>query len=423
MNYETTIEPGAARRRDLEMHDSGSTGLSAPLRAEGLGHDDLSGDEYHDGDVAVAKKRARKRWVIFAIIAALVLAAVAYFLMAGEEEVAPEVEQVPVVSVVSPGNATIEGSISATGTLAARRTLPVGVAGEGGRVVAVPVDAGDWVSEGQTLAIIDRSVQNQQAAGASAQVQVAQADADLAQSNLDRALQLVERGFISKADVDRLTATRDAAVARVRVARAQAAELRARNERLNVTAPASGLVLERNVEPGQIVGAGSGALFVIARGGEMELMARVGEDDLSRLSVGASAQVTPVGSEQTLTGQIWQLAPTIDEQTRQGTARIALSYDPALRPGGFASAVINSGTVVAPVLPESAILSDEQGSYVLIVGEGNRLVRRAVTTGSVTGQGITVTGGLSGRERIVLRAGGFYSEGDVIDPQQVRQGS
>ncbi len=423
MNYETTIEPGAARRRDLEMHDSGSTGLSAPLRAEGLGHDDLRGDEYHDGDVAVAKKRARKRWVIFAIIAALVLAAVAYFLMAGEEEVAPEVEQVPVVSVVSPGNATIEGSISATGTLAARRTLPVGVAGEGGRVVAVPVDAGDWVSEGQTLAIIDRSVQNQQAAGASAQVQVAQADADLAQSNLDRALQLVERGFISKADVDRLTATRDAAVARVRVARAQAAELRARNERLNVTAPASGLVLERNVEPGQIVGAGSGALFVIARGGEMELMARVGEDDLSRLSVGASAQVTPVGSDQTLTGQIWQLAPTIDEQTRQGTARIALSYDPALRPGGFASAVINSGTVVAPVLPESAILSDEQGSYVLIVGEGNRLVRRAVTTGSVTGQGITVTGGLSGRERIVLRAGGFYSEGDVIDPQQVRQGS
>ncbi|NTZ43469.1 efflux RND transporter periplasmic adaptor subunit [Altererythrobacter sp. SALINAS58] len=385
--------------------------------------DGFEGDGYHEDDVAVAKKRARKRWVIFAIIAALVLAAVAYFLMAGEEEAVAEVEQVPTVSVVSPGNATIEGSISATGSLAARRALPVGVAGEGGRVVAVPVDAGDWVSEGQTLAIIDRSVQNQQAAGASAQVQVAQADADLAQSNLDRALQLVDRGFISTADVDRLTATRDAAVARVRVARAQASELQARNERLNVTAPASGLVLERNVEPGQIVGAGSGALFVIARGGEMELLARVGEDDLSRLSVGAPAQVTPVGSEQTLTGQIWQLAPTIDEQTRQGTARIALSYDPALRPGGFASAVINSGTVVAPVLPESAILSDEQGSYVLIVGEGNRLVRRAVTTGNVTEEGITIAGGLSGNERIVLRAGGFYSEGDVIAPQQVRQGS
>ena len=418
MNYETTIDSGSARRRDAGMHDTGSSGLSAPMRS-----DSFEGDGYHDDDVAIAKKRARKRWVIFAIIAALVLAAVAYFLMAGEEEAVAEVEQVPTVSVVSPGNATIEGSISATGSLAARRALPVGVAGEGGRVVAVPVDAGDWVSEGQTLAIIDRSVQNQQAAGASAQVQVAQADADLAQSNLDRALQLVERGFISTADVDRLTATRDAAVARVRVARAQASELQARNERLNVTAPASGLVLERNVEPGQIVGAGSGALFVIARGGEMELLARVGEDDLSRLSVGAPAQVTPVGSEETFTGQIWQLAPTIDEQTRQGTARIALSYDPALRPGGFASAVINSGTVVAPVLPESAILSDEQGSYVLIVGEGNRLVRRAVTTGNVTEEGITIAGGLSGNERIVLRAGGFYSEGDVIAPQQVRQGS
>ena len=78
---------------------------------------------------------------------------------------------------------------------------------------------------------------------------------------------------------------------------------------------------------------------------------------------------------------------------------------------------------MAPVLPESAILSDEQGSYVLIVGEGNRLVRRAVTTGNVTEEGITIAGGLSGNERIVLRAGGFYSEGDVIAPQQVRQGS
>ena len=71
----------------------------------------------------------------------------------------------------------------------------------------VLVDAGQWVSRGQVLAVIDRSVQNQQQIGQSAQIQVADADARLAQSNLDRALRLVQRGFVSKADVDRLRET------------------------------------------------------------------------------------------------------------------------------------------------------------------------------------------------------------------------
>ena len=57
--------------------------------------------------------------------------------------------------------------------------------------------------------------------------------------------------FISKADVDRLTATRDAARARVAVAQAQFSERQARNNQLNIVAPAAGLVLTRAVEPGQ----------------------------------------------------------------------------------------------------------------------------------------------------------------------------
>ena len=90
-------------------------------------------------------------------------------------------------------------------------------------------------------------------------------------ANLDRALKLVAKGFISKADMDRKRATRDAANARVRVAQAQHAEAQARNGRLNIVAPAAGLVLERRVEPGQIVSAGSGVLFRLAKGGEIVL--------------------------------------------------------------------------------------------------------------------------------------------------------
>ena len=92
---------------------------------------------------------------------------------------------------------------------------------------------------------------------------------------------------------------------------------------------------------------------------------------------------------------------------RQGTARIALAYAPELRPGGFATAMIRSGTVVAPMLPESAILSDNQGNYVYVIDKDNKARRRPVKTGLVTETGIAVIEGLDGSERVVLRAGGF----------------
>ena len=400
MNYETTMD--VTRPRDGSLTE----GAEPTMPGDGI-----------DGPTDASTRRKRALLVAALIAAALVIA---YFMLShGGEEAAfqPQEEGVlPAVTVIAPGAGTLQGQINATGTIAARREMPVGVVGEGGRVVSVGVEAGDWVRAGQVLAVIDRSVQAQQAQSAAANIEVARADANLAQANLDRALQLVERGFISKADVDRLTATRDAAAARVRVAQAQLRELQARNARLNIVAPAAGLVLERNVEPGAVVGAGSGTLFSIARGGEMELLANVGETELAQIAVGSSATVTPVGTDKNFTGQVWQVAPVIDESDRQGTVRIALAYASELRPGGFASAQIGAGAVVAPRLPESAILSDDRGSYVYIVGSGNKVVRRPVTLGMVSDDGIAISSGLTGSERIVLSAGGFLTEGEEIRP-------
>lgn len=363
-------------------------------------------------------RRSKRNLILIALAVLLAIIAVAYFVNRGGSAAPADAkkDQAPTVSVITPGRITIEGVITATGTLAARRELPVGVPGEGGQVVSVLVEPGQWVRAGQVLAVIDRSVQTQQASSQVAQIDVARANARLAQANLDRALKLVERGFISKAEIDRLTATRDVAVAQVRVASAQLGVLNAQVRRLNVVAPAAGLVLERKVEPGQIVSAGSGVLFRIAKGGEMELEAKLGENDLASLGQGVSAEVIPVGTQKAFTGQVWQIAPVIDPTSRQGTARIALAYAPELRPGGFASATIKSGTIIAPVLPESAILSDSQGSYVYVVGANNKVERRAVKQGRVTPQGIVITEGLAGTERVVLRAGGFLQPGETIKP-------
>jgi RND family efflux transporter MFP subunit len=373
-------------------------------------------------EIEIDGSRARRRRIIVVVAVAAVLVALAAWIMssgAGDDKtLEPSAQNAPpTVTVVEPGRTTVTGLINATGSLAATHEVAVGVVGEGGRVVSVPVQVGDWVRRGQVLAVIDRSVQNEQASGSAAQIEVAKADASLAQSNLDRALQLVDRGFISKADVDRLTSTRDAAVARVKVAQASYRELLARNARLNIVAPVGGLILQRNVEVGQVLGAGGQTPpFTMAEGGQMELLAKVGEDDLAKISVGAPAQVTPVGTDKVFNGQIWKKEPTIDPTDRQGVARIALPYDPAIHPGGFASATINGGAVVAPRLPESAIMSDEKGSYVFVVGQDDKVARSDVKTGTDTDEGTAVVSGLSGSERVVLRAGGFLNPGDKVRP-------
>lgn len=370
-------------------------------------------------------RRSKRKLIIGAVIMLLVLIGIAVAINrsgAGAGDADKAKAQAPVVSVITPGKTTIEGTISATGSLAARRELPVGVAGEGGQVVAVLVEPGQWVRAGQVLAVIDRSVQSAQRSSQSAQVDVAVANANLAQANLDRASKLVDKGFVSKADIDRLTANRDAAVAQVRVARAQAGVLDAQLRRLNIVAPAAGLVLERRIEPGQVVSAGSGVLFRLAKGGEMELRAQLGETDLAQLAPGVTADVVPVGTDKAFTGQVWQLSPVIDPTSRQGTARIALAYAPELRPGGFATATIRSGTVVAPMLPESAILSDNQGNYVYVIDKDNKARRRPVKTGLVTETGIAVIEGLDGSERVVLRAGGFLQPDQTVQPKLVKAG-
>jgi RND family efflux transporter MFP subunit len=360
------------------------------------------------------------------IAAILIVAGGAYYFFGKSNDPVASAEaekaaQAQTVSVVVPGRDTVARTINATGTLAARREIPVGVVGEGGRVLQVYADAGDWVSQGDILVSVDRSVQAQQAAALEAQIGVTRADLQLAQNELDRAMQLVARGFISKADVDRKTATRDATRARVNVANAQLAETRARNARLDIRAPVSGYVLERNVETGQTVSAGSGILFRIAKDGQLELQTKLSEDDLAQVDVGIPATVTPVGTDRVFSGNIWQISPMIDAQSRQGMARVALPFDKALRPGGFASVEIKSGAMTAPVLAESAVQTGPNGSFVYVVGKDNKVKQRPVKVGPVTANGLIIEEGLDGTERVVLYAGGFLNPDETINPKLLKK--
>ncbi len=378
---------------------------------------------FHSSDTLVVTNRSRRRRILIVAAVVVVLVAAALFFMMGssEKNAGTGAEagkgQLATVTVIVPGRSDVGRVITASGPLAAKRDQPIGIAGSGGRVVRVLVDAGSWVRAGQVLAIVDRSVQAQQAAQLAAQVEAARANAALAQSNLERAQALVSRGFVSKAEIDSKRATRDAAYAQVRVAQAQLNATRAEIGRLNVTAPASGLILSRSVEVGQIVGPASGALFRLADGGQMEMRAQLSQQDLMLIHVGMPATVTPVGSTQAISGSVWQVAPAIDSQSRLGDVRIQIPYSAGTRPGGFAEARINSGTMSAPLLPQSAVLSDDKGNYVYIINGKNEVERRPIRIGSVEDAGVTIAEGISGNERVVLSAGPFLNPGQKVKPQ------
>jgi RND family efflux transporter MFP subunit len=370
--------------------------------------------------VVVDRSTRRRNIIIAAVVAILVLVA-AYFMYSGGEQTPgggdAAAVQVPTVTVVVPGRTEVARIVTASGPLAARHNQPVGVAGEGGMVRAVLVEAGAWVRQGQVLATVDRSVQSQNIAQLAAQVQVARADAALAQNEYERSESLVGRGFVSKADLDRKKAARDAATARIRVAEANLNAMRAQLGRLDIRAPKSGLILSRNVEVGQVVSQGSGALFHLAENGQMEMKAQLSQQDLAFIREGMPAQITPIGTGSSFTGQVWQVAPMIDATNRQGEVRIAIPYDPSIRPGGFAEAKIQSGATSAPLLPQSAVLSDDNGNYVYVINGKNEVERRAIKIGTVEDQGVTIAEGITGNERVVMSAGPFLNPGQKVKPQ------
>lgn len=366
---------------------------------------------------APAVERSRPGWVKpVGILLLIALAAFGLWRVFGTKPVAaPPAANIPEVTVIVPGAAPVAQIVTATGSIAARRDAAVGVQGEGGRVTSVLVDPGQRVSKGQILARIDNAVQTQTSLQLAAALRSAQADANLAEANLQRAKPLVGRGFISKADIDQRTATRDGAVARVAVAQAQLNEQNARIARLDIRAPSDGLVLARSVEVGQVVSPGT-VVFRIAEGSVLEMRAQVAEQDMARLQPGMTAAVTPVGSTQEYRGRVWLLDPVIDAASRQGIARIALPYSPGLRVGAFAKTSITAGELTKPMLPQSAVQADEKGSYVMIVGADNKVERRAITIGTVNDQGVGIAAGLDGSERVVASAAAFLRPGEKIIP-------
>jgi RND family efflux transporter MFP subunit len=365
-------------------------------------------------------KKSRKGIWLFAAVAVLVIALLAlrFTQAVGQKNAAAE-KTVPTVSVTQVGVSTVPTTISIIGTIAARFDMPIGVEGDGGRVSAIFVEAGDHVKRGQVLAHLNVSVLEPQVANLEAALDQARAEAELADAEYRRAQAVGASGALSAEETQRRRSSAVTAAARVKVATAQLEEARARLARTEIRAPADGVILTRNVEVGQTAVAGGEALFRLSKDGEVELRGQVAEQDLPLLKVGQSVDVRLTGTPKVYEGSIRLLGAVIDPATRLGTARVALTPDPNLRPGAFARAEVTVSNGERAVLPQTAVLTDDKGSYVLIVDAQNRVERRAVRVSGMVPEGVSIAEGVVGKEQVVATAGAFLQEGELVKPVEL----
>jgi HlyD family secretion protein len=347
--------------------------------------------------------------------AALVLAVVVWMLVrshAGASTSDKDAAVPPLVTVVVPVLGAVTSQVSLTGLISARNDMPIGNEGDAGRISEVLVEAGDRVHKGQVLARLNPITAQSLLDSAEASLDEVRANAAVAQSEWARA----QKGgdIFSKEESERRRTTALTAQAKVKAAEAQVRDARNKLAQTIILAPTDGIVLTRTAEVGQIAVPGSTVLFHLARDAEIEMRGQVAEQDVPRLSLGQTATVRLDGVAKSFTGTIWQIGAIIDAGTRQGTVRIGLPADRNLRPGSFARADIEVGSTTGVLLPQTAVLSDEKGSYVLVVGSDNKLERRGVTVGGARSEGLLVSQGLSGSERVVAIAGAFLRTGEIV---------
>ena len=321
---------------------------------------------------------------------------------------------------------TSRASITATGSLAARRDMPVGVAGEGGMVSAVLVEPGQWVRAGQALAV-DRPLGP--GAGRRPARRPDRGGARRCGPRPERTRprpvagrpRLRQPRPISTASAPRATPPPPASAS----PRPSSARRRARIGRLDVRAPDRGPGPRRATSRPARWSAPARALCSASPRAARWSCARSCRRPISPvIRVGVPATVTPVGS----TAELHRhgLAGLADHRSADPPGRCAHRSCPmiaTLRPGGFAAAEIRAGSTTAPLLPEIGGAERRQGQLRLCRRqrqERGRAPRRQDRHGQRPAAS-PIAEGLNGNERVVLSAGAFLNPGEKVRPAARRQ--
>ena len=366
---------------------------------------------------------ARRRWIVGAIVALVVVLVVGGMLVRGR---APVVVETARVATIAPGGSHAPAVPVLAGSgyvVSADRYISIGVRVPG-RIDRYLVEEGAHVKAGDALVQLDARDYEAAVARLEATIASARAQAVLKQKQLDRSRTLAGSKVVSKDELDVREADARAADAAVRQAEAELASAKVSLEYTTLRAPRSGVILAKLKEVGEIAVpggfSGSGDLIRMANLEDLRGQVDITESELAKVRMNQRAEVVPDAyPDRKYPAHVVKLYPQVDRQ--KGTLRVEVqieTLDDFLWPDMSAritfleeaEAPAGAGAVL---VPQSAVRADEVGRFVWVVRDG-RVRRTTVTTGRDFGEQVQVTSGLSGDETVVVGSPPALSDGAAV---------
>jgi len=285
--------------------------------------------------------------------------------------------------------------------------------------------AGDAITKGTVLASIGENDYRQRVAQGQAKLSEGQAALTKARLNLERARTLFGSDSLTKPELDAAQADFDASEARVAAARAETELAQISLRDCSLVSPATGVILERRIEVGTLVAAGTVG-FVLGDVGSVKARFGIPDGMIHAVKPGDPIGVTVEAvAATTFAGRVTAVAPAADPQSRVFDVEVTIpNRDNRLRPGMIGTVAVEPSSAAAVnnllMVPLTAIVRSQPGAgqFAVVVVErqtaGDVARLRRVELGEVLGNAITVLKGLTAGEHVVVSGATLLADGDVV---------
>lgn len=289
-----------------------------------------------------------------------------------------------------------------------------------GKIIERKVDVGSTVKKGQLLARLDAADLDLGAAAAMADVRAAEANRALAQSNIVRQRQLVDKKFVSQSSLDQYEAVLKTADARVNQAKAQAAASTNQSRYAQLLADRDGVVTQIRAEPGQVVDAGE-MIAQIADMHHIEVLVAVPESRMMGLKLDDAVMVKLwADSDKLYHGKVREIAPAASSATRAFDVRVTVSdADEHLKLGMTAGVRFAQNIPDEIVVPTSALTQISGKPSVWVVDAHGIASPRSVMAGQYTENGVVINQGLQAGEMVAVAGVHTLIKGQKVVPKTV----
>jgi RND family efflux transporter MFP subunit len=291
--------------------------------------------------------------------------------------------------------------VTTSGAIARRREIVLSFRIPG-VITGLNAEAGDTIQAGKVLATLDP-------AGVAARLTQSGADLERAKRDLARDKALFDQGYVSRQRLDDRQSALKAASAAY-----DAAAFDRRWARL--VSPASGVVLTRRAQAGEVVQAGQAVLSIADETSPLIVRAPVADRDMAHVVVGQAASAQVDGWPQPVVGKVTRLGQKADAQTGSVEVEIELPPTPGLRSGQIARvSIAGSGgpTGVFSRVPAEAILEASGARAFVFLLDGKVARRAGVTFGGFDGDDALVSG-LPQGAKVITSGAGFLTDGEMV---------